>query len=92
MTITTKFDIGQEVYFVDPHCAGMVPGKGVVVKLSYWQESKDPHLEYWVKMDTWVEPIKFWEVNLFASLSEFKDSMIQRVEEACKEFGKVEYD
>ena len=92
MTITTKYDIGQEVFFVDHHYAGITPGKGRVVRITFQQDNSEPLLEYWVKAEGWPDPVKLSEVHLFASLSEFKDSMIQRVEEACKEFGKIEYD
>lgn len=90
MTITTKYDIGQEVFFVDHHCAGITPGKGRVVKITFQQDNSGPLLVYWVKADGWPDPERYSEVHLFASLSEFKDTMIQRVEEACEEFGKAE--
>lgn len=84
MTITTKYDIGQEVFFVDPHCAGITPGKGKIVKISFEQVDKERSIEYWVKEEGWYDPMKFWEVFLFGSLSEFKDSMKQAIDQACE--------
>ena len=84
MTITTKYDIGQEVFFVDPYCDGITPGKGKIVKISFEQDDKEPRIDYWVKEEGWYEPMKFWEVSLFGSLSEFKDSMKQAIDQACE--------
>ena len=83
MTITTKFDIGQEVFFVDPHCAGITPGKGKIVKISFEQVGNEPRIDYWVKEDGWSDPMRFWDVFLFGSLSEFKETMIRMIDEAC---------
>ena len=86
MTITTKYNIGQEVFFVDPHCAGITPGKGKIVKISFEKVDKEPgtRIDYWVKEDGWPDPMRFWEVFLFGSLSEFKDSMKQAIDQACE--------
>ena len=84
MTITTKYDIGQEVIFDDPHCAGITPGKGKIVKISFEQDDKEPRIDYWVKIDGWPELMRSWEQYLFGSLSEFKDSMKQAIDQACE--------
>lgn len=90
MEIKTKYNIGQEVFFVDPHCAGIAPGKGKIVKISFEQVDKEPTIEYWVKEDGWYDPMRFWEKYLFGSLSEFKDSMKQAIDQACERWEEVE--
>lgn len=84
MTITTKYDIGQEVFFVDRHCAVITPGKGKIVKISFEQVGNEPRIDYWVKAEGESDPMRFWEVFLFGSLSEFKDSMKQAIDQACE--------
>lgn len=89
MEIKTKYNIGQEVFFVDPHCAGITPGKGKIVKISFEQVDKEPIIEYWVKEEGWYDPMRFWEESLFGSLSEFKDSMKQAIDQACERWEEV---
>lgn len=85
MTITTKFDLGQEVFFLDTRCAGCTPGKGEIISISFEQKkSGEPILIYTVKVEEWFEEPSFMEISLFASLSEFKETMIRLIDESCK--------
>lgn len=87
MIITTKFDLGQEVFFLDSTCAGCTPGKGKVIGISFEQkETGEQKLLYKVKCKGLQDVETFYEFWLYASISEFKEAMIQLIYESCKDY------
>ena len=86
MNIKTKFEIGQEVFFHDPHYVGFTPGKGMVSEIIFHQKKDDTILEYRVKQEEWSDALRFWEREIFSSLSEYRESMIQAIDKACKDY------
>ena len=84
MDIKTKYNVGDEVYLFDFHCAGRIPAKGRV--LSFKVESLAPdHIEiiYGVKLKGWIEKEAVAEEFLFDSLSELKKEMVRQFDVAC---------
>lgn len=85
MELYVKYYIGQEVVYIDPTCFGLTPKKGRVKGFTFKQSGIErPQVTYQVVDADWGER-DFFEGHLFASLSEFKEAMIQMIDLACKE-------
>lgn len=86
MTITTKYDIGQEVYFLDPMCAGFSPSRGKVVGIDIKVEkgNEEPSIIYKVVNRTQIHFDSKGD-SLFPSLSDFKKRLIWEIEHMCGE-------
>lgn len=90
MEIKTKYELGQEVYFLDRKKAGYLPtgylpGKGRITEIECRiTDGVVPRFVYEVVDKNGYKHYTY-NNNTFSSLAEFKQSVIQELEESWKD-------